>query len=72
MVLSSWYELLPERHIDSGGEEVEHGGVEGGVPVGHGHGEQQQLGQPLQQEHRPGQLHLLQAGTLQPRKCGGK
>ena len=72
MLLSSWYELLPERDIDSGGEEVEHGGVEGGVPVGHGHGEQQQLGQLLQQQHRPGQLHLLQAGTLHSRICWGK
>ena len=42
--------MLPERHIDHGGKEVEHCGVEGGVPVGHGHGEQQQLGQPLQSD----------------------
>ena len=42
--------MLPERHIDHGGEEVKYCGVEGSVPVGHGHGEQQQLGQPLQSD----------------------
>ena len=43
-------ERFPERHIDHGGEEVEHCCVEGCMPVGHGHGEQHQLGQALQSD----------------------
>ena len=58
-------ELLPKWHIDDRGEKVKNCCVKWRVPVGHGHGEQQQLGQALQQEHRPGQLHLLQGVALE-------
>ena len=54
----------PERNIDGGAEQVQDHGVEGSVPVHHGEGEVNQLGQTLEEKHRDREVNFVGRFTL--------
>ena len=68
----SCVEHNPEREIDRCAEQVQHDCIKGSVPVHHGQGEDDQLGQTLQQKNTDCEIDFVRTFTLKVRSTNAR